>query len=99
MGLVSKTEQRKKMNYITRDQAIAIVGQATVDAVDAENCDFSGHWSDDDTMIQFHSSKKCVDMDGNDVTLQVIYWQDKNEVDANEDLSNLTWDPMGYRIH
>jgi hypothetical protein len=86
------------MNYITRDEAISLVGLVNVDAVDAVNCDVDQWLGDMPSVLTFSAYRNCQDVEGNDVTIKVYYWQDAEVVNSTEDLSDLDWSPVGYRV-
>lgn len=86
---------------LTKDQAIAIVGEAAVAAVEKENCDFTNRLQcDGDDRVEFAASVACKDADGNDATLIAYYYQTQDALDsAGDDLSNIDWTIYGYEIN
>jgi len=93
-----------KKGNLTREQAVAQVGESAVAKVDAENCEFTnrvgfnGSVQGDDE-VEFSASVACEDKDGYEVSLVAYYYQDADVVDENgEDLSNLDWEIEGYEV-
>lgn len=88
---------------LTREQAVAIVGEAAVAKVDAERCDFTnrvgfnGSVQGDDE-VEFSAGMACEEKDGNEVTLIAYYYQDAADVDATDDLGSLNWEIEGYEV-
>lgn len=88
---------------LTREQAVAIVGEAAVAKVDAEGCDFTnrvgfnGSVQGDDE-VEFSASVSCKDGDDCEVSLVAYYYQDADDVDAAEGLDGLRWEIEGYEI-
>lgn len=84
---------------LTREQAVAIVGEAAVAKVDAENCDFTSRAQcDGDTRAEFSASVTCKDKGGEDCTLTAYYYQEQSDVDAAEGLDQLDWQVEGYEV-
>lgn len=92
-----------KKGNLTREQAVAQVGEAAVAKVDMESCDFTnrvgynGSVQGDDE-VEFSASIACEDKDGYEVSLVVYYYQDAVNVDATDDLGSLDWKIEGYEI-
>ena len=88
---------------LTREQAVAIVGEAAVAKVEDESCDFTnrvgynGSIQNDDE-VEFSASVSCEDKDGYEVSLVAYYYQDADDVDAAEGLDGLDWAIEGYEI-
>ena len=79
----------KHRNLLTRDQAIAIVGEAAIDAVDATQHELTAGTYEDDE-VEFSAW-----LDG--VTVYRRF--DRELVEATFDLSDLDWDePEGYKV-
>jgi hypothetical protein len=84
---------------LTREQAVAIVGEAAVAKVDGENCDFTSRVQcDGDTRTEFSASVRCEDKDGTKCTLVAYYYQEQDAVDAVESLDQLDWGIEGYEV-
>lgn len=84
---------------MTREQAVAMVGEVAVDKVDRENCDFTNRVQcDGDTRTEFSASVRCEDREGNEVTLVAYYYQEQADVDAVENLDELNWGIHGYEV-
>jgi len=85
---------------LTREQAVAVVGEDAVRKVEAENCDFTGrlmpHGFED--TVEFSASVRSTDRDGEDVVLRAYYYQDAASVDEAEELGQLDWTIHGYEI-
>ena len=79
------------MQTLTRKQAIDLCGLDVVNRVDSECPDFS-HREIDDT-IEFTASVSC-----GDETLTAYYYQDRRDVDAVENLDELSWTVMHYTV-
>lgn len=86
---------------MTREQAVAAVGEDAVNIVERENCDFTNRVQcDGDTRVEFAASVRCEDTEGNDVTLIAYYYIEQSELDANEDnsLDVFNWKIEGYEV-
>ena len=86
---------------MSREQAVEIVGEAAVNNVERENCDFTNRVQcDGDTRVEFAASVSCEDTEGNDVTLIAYYYIEQSELDANEDnsLDVFNWKIEGYEV-
>jgi hypothetical protein len=87
-----------RKGHLSREEAIARVGQAAVDKVERENCYFTNRCQcDGDTSVEFSA---CVDAIENDdhVFLIAYYFQPKEAVDAVDDLDMLDWEIDGFEI-
>lgn len=87
---------------LSREQAIAIVGEDAVEKVEQENCDFTGRVGyngscQGDAEVEFSASVGAEDKEGNDVHLVAYYYQDADAVDENE-LDCLDWKIYGYEV-
>lgn len=84
---------------LTREQAIAAVGLAKVEELEALECDFTNRLqTDGDTAVEFAASLKFVDDEGITRTLTAYYYQEQEDLDAVEDLGMLDWEIEGYEI-
>lgn len=88
---------------LTREEAVAIVGEAAVAKVDAADCDFTNRVGyngacQGDEEVEFDASVACEDADGVDVSLVAYYYQDAEDVEASEGLDTLDWVIYGYEI-
>ena len=84
---------------MTREQAVAAVGEDAVNNVERENCDFTNRVQcDGDTRVEFAASVRCEDTEGNAVTLRAYYYQEKADVDAVDNLDELDWKIEGYEV-
>jgi hypothetical protein len=79
------------MQTLTRKQAIAQCGLEAVNRVESASSDFS-HRELEDT-IEFTASVSC-----GDDTLTAYYYQDRRDVDAVENLDDLSWTVMHYTV-
>lgn len=88
------------ISNMTREQAVAAVGEQAVAAVEAENCDFTGALMDEcDPCVEFAASVGCEDKDGNRVTLSAYYYPTQAELDdVGDDLSNIDWQIVRYEV-
>ena len=89
---------------LTREQAIAIVGELAVDKVDRENCEptnrvgYNGACQDDE-LIEWAASVLCADKDGYECRVRAYYYTTNEEIDAaGADLSNVDWEISGYEV-
>lgn len=92
-----------KKGNLTREQAVAQVGEATVGNVDSESCNFTNRVGyngsvQGDVEVEFSASVSCEDKDGCECSLIAYYYQDANDVDATDDLGSLNWEIEGYEI-
>lgn len=84
---------------LTRDQAVAIVGADAVNAVGAEECDFTNRvQTDGDTGVEFSASVDAVDTNGEQCLLLAYYYQDADVLSSAEDLSDLDWKIYAYAV-
>lgn len=85
---------------LTREQAVAIVGEQAVAKVDAANCDFTNCLMDDnDDRVEFSASVLCEDQAGDVVALVAYYYPTQGELDAaGDDLGNVDWQIAGYEV-
>lgn len=88
-----------KSNAIGENEAIAIVGQKNIDAVKKINCQPTNRVIDDCyNVTEFSASIDCEDVDGNDVTLTILYLEDTDNVNSVDDLGSLSWDNYTFTI-
>lgn len=83
---------------LSREQAVAIVGEATVAACEAENCDFTNRLMGDPSVVEFRASKPGVNQAGDDVMLSIYYYQDAADLEGVDDLGSLDWTIEGYEV-
>lgn len=79
------------MQTLTRKQAIDLCGLEAVNRVESASPDFS-HRELEDT-IEFTASVSC-----GDETLTAYYYQDRRDVDAVDNLDELSWTVMHYTV-
>ena len=77
---------------LTREQAVAQVGEQAVAEVDRANCDFTNRVMDSG-MVEFSASVKV-----GDDTLTAYYYQAQADVDAAAELDQLGWTIEGYEV-
>lgn len=91
------------MDYdkMTREDAIQYAGIEAVKAVESENCDFTNRVTDGtewDGWCEFSASVRLSN-DPNDRESLIAYYYQKNEdVDAVEDMGDLTWTIDHYSV-
>lgn len=86
------------MGFITREEAIQRLGLKAVELVEAQNCELTGRITENGS-LEFRSSMRFVEHDTEEeVCLEVYYYQDRDKVEAVEDLSDLNWKVAGYQI-
>ena len=92
-----------------RSEAVKLVGEKNVDAVERENCEWSSGggkaMGEHDTMQTWTAHRVCKGKgeDGVDVTITAVYHvMDDEFIDADgdpiEDLSNINWEISHYMI-
>lgn len=77
---------------LTREQAVAQVGEEAVAQVERENCDFTNRVMDGG-WVEFSASVKV-----GDETLLAYYYQTQEAIDAAEDLGNLAWKVEAFEV-
>ena len=88
-----------KKGNLTREAAIALVGEDAVKAVESQNCDYTNRvQTDGDDSVEFSAGVRARNKDGDQVTLLAYYYQDQAAVDAAEQLDELDWEIEGYEI-
>ena len=88
-----------KSNAITEDEARAIVGDKAVDEVLGLNCEFTGRVIDECYEVQeMSASVPCIDADGEDRILTVLYLVNSEDAMAEEDLGNLDYSDYTFTI-
>ena len=85
---------------LTREQAVAIVGEATVAKAEADNCDYSNRvQTDGDTAVEFCASARN---EAGDIVI-VYYYQSQEAIDGPggdgvDDMGSLDWQIAGYEV-
>lgn len=89
---------------LTREQAVAIVGEAAVSKAEATNCEptnrvgYNGACQGD-AEIEWSGSASVEDKDGTDCTVTAYYYTSQEEInEAGDDLSNVNWTIAGYEV-
>jgi len=93
---------------LTREQAVAIVGEQSVDAVERKNCEptnrvgYNGACQSDE-LCEWSASVSSKDADGNDVVLTAYYYtsnkQDEIMAANYGDGSYIDWEIAGFEIY
>lgn len=85
---------------MTREQAIALVGEQAVLSAESKNCEPTGRLQcDGDDRVEFNSSVNCEDADGNDAVVTAYYYVTQEDLDnAGDDLSSIEWAIAGYEV-
>ncbi len=95
-----------KKGNLTREQAVAIVGEATVNSVESKNCEptnrvgFNGACQND-SLTEWSASMHCQDSEGNDVALVAYYYttNEQDEVMAETgDGASIDWKIEGFEV-
>lgn len=85
---------------LTREEAVAIIGEEAVAAAERENCEptgrvgYNGKCQGDD-LIEWSSSAAGLDRDGNECSVRVYLYTNRAEEDAAEEFG---WDAIRWRI-
>lgn len=88
---------------LTREQAVAIVGEAAVSKSEAANCEPTGrvgyNGACQGELIEWSASASAQDKDGTACTVTAYYYTTQDEIDAaGDDLSNVDWVIAGYEV-
>lgn len=85
---------------LTREQAVAQVGETAVIYAESANCEPTGRLqTDGDDRVEFSASVRCEDASGDDVVLTVYYYPTQEQLDiAGDDLGNVKWVIDGYEV-
>lgn len=89
---------------LSREQAIAIVGESAVKKAEAKNCEPTGRVgyngaSQGDNMIEWSAGAPAEDKNGVACTVIAYYYTSQEEIDAaGDDLSNVDWVIAGYEV-
>lgn len=92
---------------MTREELVALVGEANVHAVESINCEmtnkvgFNGGCMGDET-IEWRAAFDCLDLAGEPVSIEVFYYTtqaDEDTAEETEDWSAVTFDPHHYGIY
>ena len=89
------------MNHpiISREAAVAIVGEAAVLAAESDNCDYTNRvMPDNDSRVEFVGAAKATDRDGVPCTARVYYYQEASTLAECDDLGALDWAIEGYEV-
>jgi hypothetical protein len=77
---------------LTREEAVAQVGEQAVAQVEAQNCDFTNRVMESG-WVEFSASIKL-----GEETMTAYYYQTQAAIEAAEDLGSLTWEVEGYEV-
>ena len=84
-----------------RNELEKIVSKSNIDLLEKENCDFTNRVTNNKT-IEFITSLKCCDLNGDDCIIQAYYYVDQDWVDSlGEDVDWLalsSWEIDHYEI-
>jgi len=80
-----------------RAELVKRFGEEIISKLDNEICDFSNRVMNNG-QVEFVASVKSENEAGIPVTLSVYYYQDKDAVDAAENLDELDWDVDHYSV-
>lgn len=85
---------------LTREQAVALVGEDAVSKVEKINCEPTSRLQcDGDTDVEFAASVRAVSNEtGVDVHVTAYYYQAAEAVTDCDDLSNLDWEIEGFEV-
>lgn len=66
-----------------REELVKKVGEANVEKLEAVDCDFTNRlMPDNDSRIEFKSAFDCVDVNGNDCSIECYYYVDQDWIDV-----------------
>lgn len=89
---------------LTREEAVAYVGESAVAKVEAANCEptgrcgYNGSMQGDD-LIEWAAGVSATDHAGNSCVVRAYYYTTQEEIDAaGDDLSNVAWEIFGYEV-
>lgn len=84
------------MNYLTREEAIAEVGEDAVDFVDNIDCQATDRPMENN-VVEYEA---CVDLTKSKHDhLTAYYYQDEKDLKNTEDMGNLDWKVHGYILY
>lgn len=92
---------------LTREQAVAIVGEEAMKAVEAKNCEPTNRVGcngacQGDELCEWSASVACQDKDGNECSLVAYYYttneQDQIMAENSGDGSYIDWEIAGYEV-
>ncbi len=84
---------------LSREQAVAIVGETAVLAAEADNCDYTNRlMPDNDSRVEFVGAAKATDRDGIPCTVRAYYYQETSALAECDDLGALDWTIEGYEV-
>lgn len=89
-----------KKGTMTREEAVALVGEKAVLAAESKNCEPTGRLqTDGDDSVEFSASVDCNDAEGCSCVITVYYYPTQEQLDnAGDDLSNVAWVIAGYEV-
>ena len=91
---------------LTREQAVAIVGETAVDAVESEDCEptnrvgYNGACQGND-LTEWSASTRCHDTNGIGVTLIAYYYTTNSQDDViaeTGDAGSINWEIEGFEV-
>jgi hypothetical protein len=95
-----RNERLRTKGSLSRDEAIAIVGRNTVEAVGHVKRQFTGAELNKEGLVEFVASIEAVDTDGQSVTVSAYYYQPTDAIgDSEDDLADLDWKISGHEVY
>ena len=85
---------------LSRSQAVAKAGLKNVEAVEAMNCEPTSRCMPFgyEDVLEFSASYVYNDIENGRTVLTAYYYQDREDCDKVDDLSDLNWEIEGYEI-
>ena len=86
---------------LTREQVVLAVGEAAVQMVEREECDYTGRCMPTGCdLVEFEASVDAIDSYGDDVQLSAFYYHTEADIDAvGGDIDMLDWEVHGYEVY
>ena len=94
-GINPITITKRKLE-MTKSEAIKIAGAELIDAVEEVNCDFTNRLTDGTEWAGYTEFSASVENDTHIVI--AYYYQESDDLDGVEDLSNLSWEIDKYEV-
>jgi hypothetical protein len=84
---------------LSREQAVAIVGEAAVLAAERDNAEHTNRlMPDNDSRVEFVGAAKATDRDGIPCAVRAYYYQEGEALAECDDLGSLSWTIEGYEV-
>ena len=85
---------------LNREQGIEAAGIKLINKLERENCEFTNRvQTDGDSAVEFSSSVKFIDNEGDERILLAYYYQEQEDLNKVEELDQLEWEIQGYEIY